>query len=82
MDLALSMGGKPIYSTTLDFCTEVLPIGSLVCPIPSGSLSLPLSMDIPTLAPPGTYVVGVSLKDQDGQEDFCIDLEIELVKSF
>ena len=76
--------GISVFSTDGDSCKDTtlnLPLGlgevwvqGIKCPLAVGPVTLSETIFIGTSAPSGNFVATFSAKDQDGEEDLCVQL--------
>merc|ERR1711916_138865 len=70
--LTVSLGGFPFQTLTGKVCDLVS------CPVKAGDIKLSKSLDIPSIAPPGTYGVKVDAKSGSGDDLVCVDLTVTI----
>ena len=69
--------GKSTISLPLGFGT--VELDGLACPLAAGAAAdFGLSVDLPTNAPAGSYVITASGEDENGKSLFCADLDLTI----
>ncbi|CAA7048549.1 unnamed protein product [Microthlaspi erraticum] len=70
--ISVSLFGIHIHSETHDLCDET------ACPISPGTFVLSHSQTLPSITPPGTYTLKMTIKDKNGGRLACISFQFKI----
>jgi len=75
-EIDVSFDGIQLLQKTGDLCD--LSPDKFKCPVAAGPLDISDTLNIPSIAPSGTYDIKVIAKDQAGEELLCVSIELDL----
>jgi hypothetical protein len=64
--------GIPVHTETHDLCDET------ACPVAPGSFVLSHSQTLPSITPPGTYTLKMTINDKNGGRLTCISFKFKI----
>ncbi|KAL1190163.1 MD-2-related lipid-recognition protein ROSY1 [Cardamine amara subsp. amara] len=70
--IKVSYFGIPVHTETHDLCDET------ACPIAPGSFVLSHSQTLPSITPPGTYTLKMTINDKNGGRLTCISFKFSI----
>ncbi|CAF1708461.1 hypothetical protein Bca4012_006228 [Brassica carinata] len=70
--ISVSLYGVHIHTETHDLCDESS------CPIAPGTFVLSHSQTLPSITPPGTYTLKMTIKDKNGGRLTCISFKFKI----
>ncbi|XP_020238394.1 putative phosphatidylglycerol/phosphatidylinositol transfer protein DDB_G0282179 [Cajanus cajan] len=71
--ISVAYFGFVVHNEIRDFCEE------LSCPVASGNFVVAHSQKLPAFAPPGTYTVEMTLKNEKNEALTCITFKFKIV---
>ncbi|XP_006291915.2 MD-2-related lipid-recognition protein ROSY1 [Capsella rubella] len=70
--ISVYLFGIPVHTETHDLCDET------ACPVASGNFVLSHSQTLPSITPPGTYTLKMTIRDKNGGRLTCIKFKFKI----